>query len=89
MTNAFANKKRQRVLNQRVLTFERITTIIIVIVVSIIFIGDAVVQVNDNVLGDISHDEALTLLASAGPKVTLVLKHYKAATPFLLKQFGR
>ena len=54
-----------------------------------IFIGDALVQINDNVLADISHDEALTLLSAAGPKVTLVLKHYKAATPFLLKQFGR
>ena len=54
-----------------------------------IFIGDAVVQVNDKVLSDISHDEALKLLASSGPSVKLVLKHYKAATPFLLKQFGR
>ena len=40
-------------------------------------------------LSDISHDEALKLLASSGPSVKLVLKHYKAATPFLLKQFGR
>ena len=54
-----------------------------------IFIGDAVVQVNEVVVGDISHDEALALLAGAGDTVTLLLKHYKAATPFLLKQFGR
>ena len=54
-----------------------------------IFIGDALVQINDTVLRDISHDQALTLLAEAGPTVTLLLKHYKAATPFLLKQFGR
>ena len=54
-----------------------------------IFIGDAVVQVNDKVLSDISHDEALKLLASSGSSVKLVLKHYKAATPFLLKQFGK
>ena len=47
------------------------------------------VQVNEKVLSDISHDEALKLLASSGPSVKLVLKHYKAATPFLLKQFGR
>ena len=54
-----------------------------------IFIGDALVQINDTVLRDISHDQALTLLAEAGPSVSLLLKHYKAATPFLLKQFGR
>ena len=47
------------------------------------------VQVNEVVVGDISHDEALALLAGAGDTVTLLLKHYKAATPFLLKQFGR
>ena len=46
-------------------------------------------QVNEVVVGDISHDEALALLAGAGDTVTLLLKHYKAATPFLLKQFGR
>ena len=40
-------------------------------------------------LSDISHDEALALLVEAGAEVTLTLKHYKAATPFLLKQFGR
>ena len=40
-------------------------------------------------LSDISHDEALALLVEAGPEVSLTLKHYKAATPFLLKQFGR
>jgi len=54
-----------------------------------VFIGDAIVRVNDQVLSDISHDEALALLVEAGPDVSLTLKHYKAATPFLLKQFGR
>lgn len=54
-----------------------------------IYIGDAIVQVNNQVLSDISHDEALALLVEAGPEVSLTLKHYKAATPFLLKQFGR
>ena len=50
---------------------------------------DAIIRVNDQVLTDISHDEALSLLLQAGPVVSLTLKHYKAATPFLLKQFGR
>eukprot|EP00090_Calanus_glacialis_P000704 TRINITY_DN10474_c0_g1_i1.p1 TRINITY_DN10474_c0_g1~~TRINITY_DN10474_c0_g1_i1.p1 ORF type:complete len:538 (-),score=151.56 TRINITY_DN10474_c0_g1_i1:391-2004(-) len=54
-----------------------------------IFIGDAIVRVNDHTLSDISHDEALALLVEAGPEVSLTLKHYKVATPFLLKQFGR
>ena len=54
-----------------------------------IFIGDAIVRVNDHTLSDISHDEALALLVEAGPEVSLTLRHYKVATPFLLKQFGR
>ena len=54
-----------------------------------IFIGDAIVQIQDPQLQDSSHEEALALLQGAGTEVTLKLKHYKAATPFLLKQFGR
>lgn len=54
-----------------------------------IYIGDAIVRVNNQVLDSLSHDEALTLLLEAGSEVRLTLKHYKAATPFLLKQFGR
>jgi len=54
-----------------------------------IYIGDAILRVNTQVVSDLSHDEALELLQSAGAEVRLTLKHYKAATPFLLKQFGR
>jgi len=54
-----------------------------------VYIGDAIVRVNNNLLVDFTHDEALELLQSAGSTVRLTLKHYKAATPFLLRQFGR
>jgi len=54
-----------------------------------VYIGDAIVRVNAQVLDNLSHDEALCLLQQAGAEVRLTLKHYKAATPFLLRQFGR
>ena len=33
----------------------------------------------------VSHEEALEILAEAGDEVTLTVKHYKSAAPFLLK----
>ena len=32
-----------------------------------------------------THDEAINILRNAGAEVTLTVKHYRAATPFLLK----
>jgi len=54
-----------------------------------VYIGDAIIRVNGEEVGEASHEEALVLLQKAGNEVKLVLKHYKATTPFLLKQFGR
>jgi len=54
-----------------------------------LYIGDAIVKINSQVLDNLSHDEALSLLKKAGSEVRLTLKHYKAATPFLLRQFGK
>ena len=33
----------------------------------------------------VSHEEALEILAEAGEEVTLTVKHYKSAAPFLLR----
>ena len=33
----------------------------------------------------VSHEEALEILSEAGDEVTLTVKHYKSAAPFLLK----
>lgn len=54
-----------------------------------IYIGDAIVRINHEVVSQASHQEALELLQKAGNPVSLTLKHYKATTPFLLKQYGR
>ncbi|XP_023333990.1 gamma-1-syntrophin [Eurytemora carolleeae] len=54
-----------------------------------IYIGDAIVKVNETSLSNMTHQDALTILQDAGNTVRLTLKHYKATTPFLLKQFGR
>ncbi len=36
-------------------------------------------------LACVSHDDAINLLRNAGPVVTLKVKHYRSAAPFLLK----
>ena len=50
-----------------------------------LYIGDAIVKVNDNFLTSVTHDEAINILRNAGSEVTLTVKHYKSAAPFLLK----
>ena len=51
-----------------------------------LYIGDAILKVNHRSLGAVTHDEALDLLRGAGDQVSLTVKHYKSAAPFLLKQ---
>ena len=51
-----------------------------------LYIGDAILKVNHRSLGAVTHDEALHLLRGAGDQVSLTVKHYKSAAPFLLKQ---
>lgn len=48
-----------------------------------LFVGDAIIKVNDDWVTVCPHDEALQVLRNAGENVTLCVKHYKAATPFL------
>ena len=50
-----------------------------------LYIGDAIVKVNENFLTSVTHDEAINILRNAGSEVTLTVKHYKSAAPFLLK----
>ena len=51
-----------------------------------LYIGDAILKVNHRSLGAVTHDEAVDLLRRAGDDVSLTVKHYKSAAPFLLKQ---
>ena len=51
-----------------------------------LYIGDAILKVNHRSLGAVTHDEAVDLLRGAGDEVSLTVKHYKSAAPFLLKQ---
>ncbi|XP_050541714.1 gamma-1-syntrophin [Daktulosphaira vitifoliae] len=53
-----------------------------------LFVGDAIIKVNDNLITNVCHDEALRILRSSGQNVTLLVKHYKAAAPFLLGSKG-
>ena len=41
--------------------------------------------VNHTLLTSVTHQEAIEILREAGPEVTLTVKHYKSAAPFLLK----
>ena len=52
-----------------------------------LYIGDAIVKVNHTLLTSVSHEEAINILNNAGGEVTLTVKHYKSAAPFLLKNF--
>ena len=36
-------------------------------------------------LTSVTHEDAIDILKEAGPEVTLTVKHYKSAAPFLLK----
>jgi len=40
--------------------------------------------VNDQLITNACHDAALHILRNSGNQVTLLVKHYKAAAPFLL-----
>ena len=42
-------------------------------------------SVNHTLLTSVSHEEAINILRDAGSEVTLTVKHYKSAAPFLLK----
>lgn len=52
-----------------------------------LYIGDAIVRVNHTSVANVSHDEAINILRNAGAEVTLTVKHYRSAAPFLLKNF--
>ncbi|KAL4119235.1 hypothetical protein QTP88_012076 [Uroleucon formosanum] len=49
-----------------------------------LFVGDAIIKVNDQLITNACHDAALHILRNSGNQVTLLVKHYKAAAPFLL-----
>ena len=42
-------------------------------------------SVNHTLLTSVTHEDAIDILKEAGPEVTLTVKHYKSAAPFLLK----
>jgi len=44
--------------------------------------------VNDQLITNACHDAALNILRNSGNHVTLLVKHYKAAAPFLLGAKG-
>ncbi|CAM1300385.1 SNTG1 (predicted) [Pycnogonum litorale] len=50
-----------------------------------LFVGDAIIKVNNTVLDQCTHDDAVNILRVAGEQVTLLVRHYRPATPFLNK----
>ncbi|GFQ96913.1 gamma-2-syntrophin [Trichonephila clavata] len=54
-----------------------------------LFVGDAILMVNDINLEHVNHDDAVNVLRTAGDEVTLRVKHCRAALPFLAKTFQR
>ncbi len=42
---------------------------------------------NHTTLTSATHDEAINVLRNSGSELTLTVKHYKSAAPFLLKNF--
>ncbi|XP_045110953.1 gamma-2-syntrophin-like isoform X2 [Portunus trituberculatus] len=50
-----------------------------------LFVGDAILKVNNRSLLRCTHDEAVGELRQAGDEIILTVRHYKAATPFLNK----
>ena len=50
-----------------------------------LFVGDAIVSVNEASIETATHDEAVATLKNAGEQVTLTVRHFPAATPFLVK----
>ncbi|XP_046382885.1 gamma-2-syntrophin isoform X1 [Ischnura elegans] len=54
-----------------------------------LFVGDAIVKVNDRYVTTAKHDDAVSILRNAGDTVHLTVKHYRAATPFLQASLHR
>ncbi|KFM74050.1 Gamma-2-syntrophin, partial [Stegodyphus mimosarum] len=54
-----------------------------------LFVGDAILTVNDISLERVNHDDAVNVLRTAGDEVTLRVKHYRAALPFLAKTWPK
>ncbi|BES92258.1 PDZ domain (Also known as DHR or GLGF) [Nesidiocoris tenuis] len=54
-----------------------------------LFVGDAIIKVNGELITHCQHDEAVNILRNAGDIVMLTVKHYRAATPFLQKSAER
>lgn len=48
-----------------------------------LYVGDAIIKVNDMILEGYNHDEAVEALRNAGNHVLLTVRHYGAAAPFL------
>ncbi|XP_077990100.1 gamma-2-syntrophin-like [Glandiceps talaboti] len=54
-----------------------------------IFVGDAILKVNGVNIEEATHDDAVAALKNAGPEVTLIVRHFKAATPYLRQNVKR
>ncbi|XP_065571772.1 gamma-1-syntrophin-like [Artemia franciscana] len=50
-----------------------------------LFVGDAILSVNGHRLKNYTHEQTLKVMRDTGDVVTLVVKHYRASTPFLLR----
>ncbi|XP_071811063.1 gamma-2-syntrophin-like isoform X3 [Apostichopus japonicus] len=48
-----------------------------------LFVGDAILKVNGMSIEHATHDEAVVALKNAGTEVTLTVRHFRAATPYL------
>ncbi|XP_072029199.1 gamma-2-syntrophin-like isoform X2 [Amphiura filiformis] len=48
-----------------------------------IYVGDAVLKVNGMSIERATHDEAVAALKNAGAEVSLTVRHFRAATPYL------
>lgn len=55
---------------------------------TIYWFGFLLITVNDQLITNVCHDAALHILRNSGNQVTLLVKHYKAAAPFLLGSKG-
>ncbi|KAG1692583.1 Gamma-2-syntrophin [Nymphon striatum] len=42
-----------------------------------LYVGDAILRVNNTILDQCNHDDAVNILRAAGDEVTLVVKHYR------------
>uniref|UniRef100_A0A8D8YVP5 Gamma-1-syntrophin n=2 Tax=Cacopsylla melanoneura TaxID=428564 RepID=A0A8D8YVP5_9HEMI len=51
----------------------------------LLFVGDAIIKVNGELINHCTHEEAINIIHNAGDMVMLTVKHYASATPFLSK----